>query len=69
MLKVLTKKYIFYSPIPRDPFVAADIPAKETLQLRCYESSAANPRNGKDVFNVISQAHGKGLNGIDYKHW
>lgn len=63
------KKIYFIRKIPRDPFAAADIPAKETWQLRSYESSAANPRSGKDVFDVISQAQGKGLNGIDYKDW
>lgn len=63
------KKLYFIRRIPRDPFAAADIPAKETWQLRSYDSSATNPQSGKDVFDVISQAQGNGLNGIPYKDW
>ena len=62
-------KLYFIRRIPRDPFAAADISAKETWQLRSYDSSATNPQSGKDVFDVISQAQGNGLNGIPYKDW
>lgn len=63
------KKLYFIRRIPRDPFAAAELPAKETWQLRSYDSSATNPQSGKDVFDVISQAQGNGLNGIPYKDW
>ena len=63
------KKLYFIRRIPRDPFAASELPAKETWQLRSYDSSATNPQSGKDVFDVISQAQGNGLNGIPYKDW
>lgn len=63
------KKLYFIRRIPRDPFAPNDIPAKETWQLRSYSSSASNPQSGNDVFDVISQAQGNGLNGIPYKDW
>ncbi len=63
------KKLYFIRRIPRDPFAAADIPAKESWQLRSYDSSATDPHSGKDVFDVYSQAQGNGLNGIPYRDW
>ncbi len=63
------KKMYFIRRIPRDPFAPADTPAEETWQLRSYASSANDPHSGDDVFDVISQAQGNGLNGIPYKDW
>lgn len=37
--------------------------------LRAYNSSAQNPRDGEDVFDVYSLARGRGLNGIAYREW
>ncbi len=63
------KKMYFIRRIPRDPFAPVDTPAEETWQLRSYASSANDPQSGNDVFDVISQAQGNGLNGIPYKDW
>ena len=63
------KKIYFIRRVPRDPFAAADIPAKATWQLRSYDSSATDPHSGDDVFDVYSQAQGNGLNGIPYRDW
>ena len=63
------KKIYFIRRIPRDPFAGADIPAKDTWQLRSYDSSATDPHSGDDVFDVYSQAQGNGLNGIPYRDW
>ena len=63
------KKIHFIRRIPRDPFAAADIPAKDTWQLRSYNSSSTDPHSGDDVFDVYSQAQGNGLNGIPYRDW
>ncbi|MDD1012678.1 type II secretion system protein [Pseudomonas rubra] len=63
-------KFYFLRRIPQDPLVAArkdDEPGG--WGLRAYDSPAQNPRDGEDVFDVYSQARGKGLNGIAYGQW
>ena len=62
-------KFYFLRRIPRDPLVAARRDDEGGWGLRTYESSAQNPREGEDVFDVYSRARGKGLNGIAYGQW
>jgi general secretion pathway protein G len=55
--------------LPRDPLAEPRVGASHSWGLRSYESSAAEPRSGSDVFDVYSTAPGTGLDGTPYKQW
>ena len=62
-------KFYFLRRIPHDPLASVKRDDEGGWGLRAYDSSAQNPREGEDVFDVYSQARGKGLNGVAYREW
>ena len=64
------QKLFFLRHLPRDPFVRdSNIPAAETWGKRSYASSANEPQEGDDVFDVYVPVAGIGINGVPYKEW
>ncbi|MBI5438952.1 MAG: type II secretion system protein [Nitrosomonadales bacterium] len=63
-------KIYFLRRIPRDPFhKESNKPTEQIWGKRRYASSATDPKEGKDVFDVYSLAAGAGLNGVPYREW
>ena len=64
------KKLFFLRRIPRDPICECpELSPAQTWQLRSYQSSADNPQEGKDVFDVPSRSTRESLNGTLYSQW
>lgn len=64
------QKLYFLRRIPRDPLCeCSELAAEKTWQLRSYKSSADNPQEGEDVFDVSSRSTRESLNGTLYSQW
>ncbi len=60
----------FLRRLPVDPMSGhPDWPPAQTWGKRSYESPPDRPQEGRDVFDIYSTSHQKGLNGVPYNLW
>jgi general secretion pathway protein G len=63
-------RMFFLRRIPRDPMEPnQDLAAADTWLKRAYASDPDAPREGDDVYDVLSKSPKTGLNGLAYNQW
>lgn len=63
-------KLRFLRRIPADPMYSGEpVTPTDTWGKRSYESDAAQPQEGRDVYDVYSLNPQFGLNGLPYNQW
>jgi len=64
------RKLKFLRRIPRDPMNRDEfVDISEVWGLRSYESDAASPAEGADVFDIYSKSEEVAINGTQYNKW
>lgn len=62
-------KLYFLRRLPQDPLVNSKQTVNGNWGIRSYTSSADDPKEGNDVYDIYSTATGVGLNGTKYNQW
>lgn len=62
-------KIYFLRRLPQDPFVDSKQGTNGNWGVRSYNSSADDPKEGDDVYDIYSTSTGVGLNGNKYRQW
>ncbi len=64
------QRIYFLRQIPKDPLSDnADTPAAASWGKRSYASTADEPKEGDDVYDIHTQSLKTGLNGVAYRKW
>ena len=62
-------KIFFLRKLPRDPMQSDMNEAFDNWGKRSYQSTAVEPKEGDDVFDIYSTSSDIGLNGVAYREW